>query len=454
MVWPTVAVDTTGMDADTDSLPRAAVLDLTTKFNEAIAARAQASGVCDLDASALVPIARIPAGIARTADAAFTGTFTIADGALAGAKLNTAALNDFPTIAAASGDLLTFIDVSDANKQKKNTGSSVIGAMLSVAMDAAFGSTRGSIVLRGASGWVNLSPGTSGYYLQSNGAGADPAYTAVSTTPPAASVGQSQLKTTSGSVSVTATAGISTLPGGAYGFYPRVQGVQSGDSGDTWGSQILSYNADTDFGPSSLVYLNANLGTLYAYQQYVTASPPYNLGNGDIPLFVFAVVDNVTKKILSTYVAPDPCWAYNGPTDIRPDYIDPVTGKKYKVRKDESTLPANLKNKKSKDLGKADRDEYLDLRKSLPTVLVEIDQALKQSDMPLIPHPFIANDLTGKTVIMLEPVGNMIERLAMMHDDGESVAEVLHGDYLQIDNLPLIGVSAPPGVGAHKVAWK
>lgn len=65
MAWPTVAVDTTGMDADTDNLPRVAILDLTTKFNALIAMRAVASGVCDLDASALVPIARIPATIQR-----------------------------------------------------------------------------------------------------------------------------------------------------------------------------------------------------------------------------------------------------------------------------------------------------------------------------------------------------------------------------------------------------
>jgi len=38
------------------------------------------------------------------------------------------------------------------------------------------GSTRGSILYRGASGWAILGPGTSGYALTSNGAGADPTY--------------------------------------------------------------------------------------------------------------------------------------------------------------------------------------------------------------------------------------------------------------------------------------
>ncbi len=65
MPWPAVAVITTGMDADTDNLPRSDILDLATKFNQLIAMRGVASGVCDLDASALVPISRIPSTIQR-----------------------------------------------------------------------------------------------------------------------------------------------------------------------------------------------------------------------------------------------------------------------------------------------------------------------------------------------------------------------------------------------------
>jgi len=42
------------------------------------------------------------------------------------------------------------------------------------------GSTRGSILYRGASGWVALAPGSIGYVLTSGGAGADPTYTASS----------------------------------------------------------------------------------------------------------------------------------------------------------------------------------------------------------------------------------------------------------------------------------
>lgn len=82
MAWPTVAVDTTGMDNDTDKLPRAALLDLTTKFNDLIAMRGVAAGVCDLDGSGVIPVARIPSDIARLAGPAFTGNPTAVTQAL------------------------------------------------------------------------------------------------------------------------------------------------------------------------------------------------------------------------------------------------------------------------------------------------------------------------------------------------------------------------------------
>jgi hypothetical protein len=52
-------------------------------------------------------------------------------------------------------------------------------ALSSAGLDAAFGSTRGSILERGTSTWGAVSPGTSGLPWVSNGAGADPAYQAL-----------------------------------------------------------------------------------------------------------------------------------------------------------------------------------------------------------------------------------------------------------------------------------
>lgn len=89
MPWPTAPVVTTGMDNDSDALPRSDILDLTTKFNQLIAMRGVADGVCDLDGSGLVPVARIPAAIARLASPALSGTPT---GPTAAAGTNTTQL--------------------------------------------------------------------------------------------------------------------------------------------------------------------------------------------------------------------------------------------------------------------------------------------------------------------------------------------------------------------------
>lgn len=62
---------------------------------------------------------------------------------------------------------------------KVNAGASALEFQtLSGYIDTVIGSTRGSILIRGASGWQLLTPGTSGHVLTSNGAGADPSWQA------------------------------------------------------------------------------------------------------------------------------------------------------------------------------------------------------------------------------------------------------------------------------------
>lgn len=59
------------------------------------------------------------------------------------------------------------------------TGNTISGEGLSALIDSTFGSTRGSILERGASGWTLLAPGTAGNVLTSNGSGTDPSYQAL-----------------------------------------------------------------------------------------------------------------------------------------------------------------------------------------------------------------------------------------------------------------------------------
>ncbi len=246
-------------------------------------------------------------------------------------------------------------------------------------------------------------------------------------------VAQGHLKTTSGEVSSSEAVNL-TLPGGAYGFYPQVKSLYASIQ-IALGNIGLSYVTNIHFASTA--------GTQYARQQYIQASPPYNLGNGDIPLFVFAIIDSF-GKIGSIYCAEDPPWANNGPTNIRPDFYK--DGKAYQFKrqipKSETIIgdPAKLTG-------------YLASLDKIPLVEIEITHDIKNADMPIIPHPFIGNVLTGKTIVMLDPVGSFCEKLHQIMLAGESVNEILHKGYLRLDNTPL-AVNTPQGVMAVKAIWK
>lgn len=249
-------------------------------------------------------------------------------------------------------------------------------------------------------------------------------------------VAQAKIKTTTGEVSGI---GNKVLPGGQYGFYPQVK----------YGGTVYVVNATIVsgyLGQTYITYINlsSDYGLYpYALQRYIQASPPYNLGNGDIPLFVFAVIDSL-GKIESVYCAEDPPWANNGQTDIRPDFHR--DGKAYQLKKQIPKLETVIDNP-------AALTGYLASLDKMPLIETEITHDIKNADMPLIPHPFTGNDLAGKTVVMLDPVGSFCEKLHQMALAGESINEILHKGYLKLDNIPL-AVNAPLGVMAVKANWK
>lgn len=82
------------------------------------------------------------------------------------------------TLYASGTTTLAKLGIGTADHVMYSTGSAPAWRSFSAQIDAALGSTRGAILYRGASGWAVLAPGTSGYVLQSGGAGADPSYVA------------------------------------------------------------------------------------------------------------------------------------------------------------------------------------------------------------------------------------------------------------------------------------
>ena len=118
-----------------------------------------------------------------------------------------------------------------------------------------FGTTQGSMLYRGASGWVVLAPGTSGYVLQTNGSGSNPAWTAVASGAAGANP--------------TASVGLTAVPGSATTFLrsdgapalsqaivPTWTGLHTFTGGITFGSSTGSVQAT-----SGVLSVISNTGT-------------------------------------------------------------------------------------------------------------------------------------------------------------------------------------------------
>lgn len=255
----------------------------------------------------------------------------------------------------------------------------------------------------------------------------------------AAGVGQSELKTSSGLVTNAGAGGNFLLPGGQYGFFPQVANIVAAAS-------LIDVMNNT----SVFTVVRANLGlgsNTQALQRYVTASPPYNLGDGDIASFTFVKL-GADNKILGVYTADTPPWVYNGPTSICPDAVESngfggLTKKKWVTC---------TKSCPKHPMDGGDPAEYAEFIANPIKSLVEIDNDMKNADMSLIPHPF--TDLAdGERVALIDPCGKINDHLAMMHDAGDNIAQLLLAGHLLIGD-EVQDCCKPDGVSVVLAKWK
>jgi hypothetical protein len=114
------------------------------------------------------------------------------------------------------------------------------------------------------------------------------------------SISQLKLKTSQGEVSTTTSGANYLLPGGEYGFYPRIKNA----AGGTVAASIAVAENITVY--STVITLRGDdAHDVYAQQRYVTSS-------GEVH-WIFFLRDKLTKKVIASYQAPDhPCFGNGG----------------------------------------------------------------------------------------------------------------------------------------------
>ncbi len=278
----------------------------------------------------------------------------------------------------------------------------------------------------------------------------------------AAAVSQGKLNTAMSAVSTSAASALLTLPGGEYGFYPQTHSSSS----STHGMEITGSVGSSAYLTRITITRNSGGGSGFAQQRYVQASPPYDLGDGQIPLFIFLLIRNSDKKILATCIAPEAPWHLNGPTIIRPDFYR--DGQPYRRIREipESLISAKAEidsiRQKLRDNGiitdsdrMAMRDFYEGMKEA-KMVGLKITQGIKQADMGLLPHPFLGNNFPGSTVLLLDPLNIITRDLSELIDE-EGVAfeitNLFYNGFFKISNVPLVR-AGPDGVMQVSYTWR
>lgn len=247
---------------------------------------------------------------------------------------------------------------------------------------------------------------------------------------------QGDISTSTGEVSHTTSSKVNyALPGGEYGFYPVLKADNNNPTEAMLSEQQSSGNSGT-YRSQIGFYVPGADNTIYAKQRYVTASPPFDLGDGEMGGFIFLLL-NSSGVPVAHYSADVPPWAYNGPTSIRCDHQCPVTHKKFR-----------------KVMATRSLEEIMDGAKIIYEY-EEITQKIKNADMNLIPSPFL-NSLAGHTVVLLDPMDERLRKLVEYQNagSGDDIISAIYSGKIYADNEALDKRKGPSGIMQARLRFK
>lgn len=188
------------------------------------------------------------------------------------------------------------------------------------------------------------------------------------------------------------------------------------------------------FGINSYGYFSSGTAAINGIQRYVTSSPPYDLGDGEVAGFFYLLL-NENDEIVGHYAADVPPWAYNGPTSVKCDHICPVTKKKFRQVIKKRTF-----------------EEVMD-GAPITYKMEEITHKIKNADMGIIPTPFL-NAPSDYKVILIDPMDDKVRRIIdYQNSGGTDWVEAIKSGHIVIDN-DKCKRCGPKGVKIHKMKYK
>ncbi len=273
-------------------------------------------------------------------------------------------------------------------------------------------------------------------------------------------IGQSEIKETNQDLSVATGAGVTDvlLTAPQHNFLSTYSRDTNGGTIDQIGF-VHSPRSGGSFLPNTYLRVGealATSGTAIGRTYYINSSPPYISADGEIPLFMFGIVDNGTGQLESVAASIDPPWMYNGSTNTVADAKGKNGEYLIKKRLVEVEIP-NWRELQVK--GKlADRKMISRRLQEDEFTYIPITQEIKNADMNEVPHPFI-NVGKSKTVVYLDPVSPVMQNLYDLHSlaktdaSAPAASELLHNGNIIIGNQDL-NRDKPLGLMCVSLRWK
>lgn len=272
-------------------------------------------------------------------------------------------------------------------------------------------------------------------------------------------VGQGELKTATQALSVTFSGSPQEMNFTSVGEYGLTFQDNSGTTGKSWTGYVGSATGSTSAYRTHIrVQTNTDPTTLSIRHRYVQASPPYDMGDGPVHTFIYAVIENGTGKIFAMNMSQDPPWIYHAEFGVNRGMIftDPKT-KKRMYRKVKKFDPAAL--------------DAQDIFENGPeSEIVEYNNDLKMASMNLFPHPYygqvwtklnakkeVVEDTdfwTNHHIALVDPISKVAGRLDALCECGDSSLELFHDGFLKIDNTDIQNRKRPSGVACYSARWR